>query len=442
MGAGKILYFSSILGSLWIPLPRERDRNDLNLNFSAACESGPYSGKASSMREYRVPSLLKLTPRQLTALRRHLLHWYRAHKRDLPWRQTRDPYRIWLSEIMLQQTRVAAVLPYYARFLGRFPDLQALARAPIEAVLKLWAGLGYYSRARNLHAAAKQILAKHHGKFPSDYDAALALPGIGRYTAAAILSIAYGAPFAALDGNVARVLARLGAIRGDLHAPQRWQALQETAQRLLTPKSAGDWNQAMMELGATICTPHSPNCEICPLHRWCRARALGIQDQLPAKRVKRATVRMEIAAAVLLDDAGRTLLVKNPGQHDRVLFSRLWQFPAVEVASDAAAEITRHLSKSHGIRVPSLQALPTAGHSVTFRKITLRPFLAHVDRLPKSPGTRTLALNHLAQAAVSSATRKISDAALRALGLPSSRASLGLRSSRAQRGITSHSTIS
>jgi A/G-specific adenine glycosylase len=313
---------------------------------------------------------------------------------------------------------VAAVLPYYARFLERFPDLPSLARAPIETVLKLWAGLGYYSRARNLHAAAKQILAQHHGKFPSDYDAALALPGIGRYTAAAILSITYGAPHAVLDGNVARVLARLGAVRGDLRAPKRWQALQDTAQHLLTPKSAGDWNQAMMELGATICTPHSPNCEMCPLRRWCRARALGIQDQLPAKRAKRAPIKMEIAAAVLLDEAGRTLLVKNPGQHDRVLFSRLWQFPAVEVVSDAAAELRRHLSNSHGIRVPSLQALPAAAHTVTFRKITLLPFLAHVDRLPKSPGTRTLALNRLSQSAVSSATKKIAAAALRTLDKP------------------------
>jgi A/G-specific adenine glycosylase len=368
-----------------------------------------------------VASFTKLPAKKLSGVRRGLLRWYRAHKRDLPWRQTRDAYRIWLSEIMLQQTRVAAVLPYYARFLGRFPDLQALAHAPIEAVLKLWAGLGYYSRARNLHAAAKKILAQHHGQFPGDYDGALALPGIGRYTAAAILSIAYGAPHAVLDGNVARVLGRLGAVRGDLRAPKRWQALQDTAQHLLASKSAGDWNQAMMELGATICTPHAPNCEICPLQRSCRARALGIQDQLPAKRVKRAPVKMEIAAAVLLDGAGRTLLVKEPGQHDRVLFSRLWQFPAVEVVTNAAAELMRHLSKSHGIRVPSLHALPAVGHSVTFRKITLRPFLAHVDRLPKTPGTRTLALNHLAQAAVSSATRKISDAALRTLGLPSSR---------------------
>ena len=370
------------------------------------------------MREYGVASLLKLTPRQLTSIRKNLLRWYGVNNRDLPWRQSSDPYRIWLSEIMLQQTRVATVLPYYARFLKRFPDLHALARAPIESVLKLWAGLGYYSRARNLHAAANEIAAQHKGQFPNDHAAALALPGIGPYTAAAILSIAYDAPHAVLDGNVARVLARLAAVRGDLRAPKRWQSLQDTAQHLLAPKSASDWNQAMMELGATICTPHSPNCEICPLRQSCRAFQQGIQDQLPAKRVKRAPVKMEIAAAVLLDGEGRTLLVKEPGKHDGVLFSRMWQFPAVEVAAEAeaATELMRHLSKSHGICVSSFRALAAAGHTVTFRKITLLPFLAHVDNLPKSPGARVIRLDRLNRAAVSSATRKISFAALHSLG--------------------------
>src|SRR5256884_1299986 len=189
-----------------------------------------------------------LNGRELATFRRQLLGWFREFRRDLAWRRTTDPYQIWLSEIMLQQTRVAAAIPYYERFLQRFPDVRALAAAPQEEVRRLWSGLGYYSRARNLHKAAQQIVAKHRGLFPARLDDALALPGIGNYTAAAILSIAFSEKFAVLDGNVARVLARLGAIRGDLRESQHWQELQETADRLLEPKSPGDWNQAMMEL--------------------------------------------------------------------------------------------------------------------------------------------------------------------------------------------------
>src|ERR1700726_3117349 len=169
----------------------------------------------------------------LRRFREQLLGWFRQFKRDLPWRRTKDPYRIWLSEIMLQQTRVAAVVPYFESFLARFPDMRALARARAEAVLSHWAGLGYYSRARNLLRAAQEIDARHDGRFPREYDAALALPGIGRYTAAAVLSIAYDKPLAVLDGNVARVLARLGAVRGDLRAPALWGKLEATAQSLL-----------------------------------------------------------------------------------------------------------------------------------------------------------------------------------------------------------------
>ncbi|MFZ0334425.1 MAG: A/G-specific adenine glycosylase, partial [Candidatus Acidiferrales bacterium] len=214
---------------------------------------------------------MTLAPRQLAPFRRSLLAWYRANRRDLPWRRGRDPYRIWLAEIMLQQTRIAAVLPYYERFLARFPTVRTLARARESEVLKYWAGLGYYSRARNLHRSAKQIVAKHNAQFPPNVDRALALPGIGRYTAAAILSIAFDVPLAALDGNVARVLARLFAIRGDLRAPKTWKRLASTAQQLLPTQSPGDWNEALMELGETVCTPRSPQCARCPISRQCKA---------------------------------------------------------------------------------------------------------------------------------------------------------------------------
>jgi A/G-specific adenine glycosylase len=199
----------------------------------------------------------------LAALRRALLRWYDRHRRDLPWRKTRDPYRIWLSEIMLQQTRVAAVLDHYRVFLERFPNVQALAAASEDAVLAAWSGLGYYRRARMLHQAARQIAEQHGGGFPQNSTALLALPGIGRYTAAAVASIAFDEPVAVVDGNVERVLQRFTGI--NLTAAQTWQH----AQALLASSRPGDFNQAMMELGATVCVPRAPRCLVCPVRKWC-----------------------------------------------------------------------------------------------------------------------------------------------------------------------------
>jgi A/G-specific adenine glycosylase len=361
----------------------------------------------------RVVSMVALSTPEIGKFRRRLLAWFSARKRDLPWRRTKDPYRIWLSEIMLQQTRVAAVVPYFESFLLRFPDMQALARARDEAVLSHWAGLGYYSRARNLLRAAQEIDALHGGRFPSEYDAALALPGIGRYTAAAVLSIAYGKPLAALDGNVARVLARLGAVRGELRAPALWRKLEATAQELLAQEAPGDWNQAMMELGATVCTPKSPKCGECPVANWCCARKLGITEQLPDARKKRAPVKITLAAAVLVDLRGRTLLVRRTGG-DGALFSRMWQFPALEASADASSDLAQHLREKFGMKVADGQMtqLKTARHVVTFREIRLVPFLIRVERLPMIAGARTPLLGRFGKLAVSSATRKIAKAAI------------------------------
>jgi A/G-specific adenine glycosylase len=347
------------------------------------------------------------------SFQRRLLDWFRAHRRDLPWRASRDPYRIWVAEIMLQQTRIAAVVPYYERFLKHFATVESLARAPQEKVLRLWSGLGYYSRARNLHRAAQAIAARKGGRFPRTLDAALALPGIGRYTAAAVLSIAYDQPFAVLDGNVARVLARLGAIRGDLREPRRWRALSELAQTLLAADAPGDWNQALMELGEIACTPQIPRCSACPVRRFCRARALGLTDRIPAPRRKRAPVKIRVAAAILRDPRGRTILVRDPGAHDEVLFSRMWQFPAVKVTRDAESELARHVREVFELNGTELKLEPLAParHGVTFRNITLLPFLARVAELPLRPRTRVLALNRLTRLPVSSATRKIAAAA-------------------------------
>ena len=313
---------------------------------------------------------------------------------------------------MLQQTRIAAVIPYYDRFLDRFPRVEDLARARKTEVLKFWSGLGYYSRARNLHRAAKQIVGRHGGKFPRDLAAALDLPGIGRYTAAAILSIAYDAPLAVLDGNVARVLARLGAIRGDLRAPQRWKELQEMAQRLLATESPSDWNQALMELGEVICTPQTPHCNACPVRKACRAYSLGITGAIPQPRKKRGPVVVKIAAAILRGPRGHTMLVREPGEHDEVLFSRMWQFPAIEVKRNAKSELSAYLRGKLKIVCGGIEVLPEAHHRVTYRNITLLPYLVRVPAFPKLDGAKVLRLAEVGRLPVSSATCKIAKAAL------------------------------
>lgn len=345
-----------------------------------------------------------------------LLAWFRAHQRDLPWRNNRDPYRIWVAEIMLQQTRIAAVMPYYERFLTRFPNVESLAAAQQNEVLKLWSGLGYYSRARNLHLAAKKLVANHNGNFPRSLEAALELPGIGAYTAAAVLSIAYDVPLAVLDGNVARVLARIHAIRGDLRVPRIWRTLTETAGHLLACKSPSDWNQALMELGEVICTPKSPRCLVCPVEQSCQAYARGITNEIPAPRKKRPPVSIIIAAVILHDPQGRTLLIKDPGAHDDVLFSRMWQFPALQVTRHAKPELEKYFAETFAIKELVLEELPAARHGVTFRNITLVPFLARVAKLPKVGRSRIIALKNLAKVPISSATRKLAAAAILSVG--------------------------
>ena len=229
-----------------------------------------------------------------------MTRWYDRERRDLPWRRTRDPYAIWISEIMLQQTRVAAVIPYYERFLAVFSNPSALAAAPEEQVLTMWSGLGYYSRARNLQKAAKQIIEL--GDFPRDYAAILGLAGIGDYTAAAVASIAFGMPHAAVDGNVRRVIVRL--LNDDnVDVPT-------AAAQLLDRTDPGPWNQAMMELGATICTPRDPNCRACPIAKYCAAQEAGTQASLPSKRAKPEPQRLE-RTLLIVRNRGRILLTQS-----------------------------------------------------------------------------------------------------------------------------------
>lgn len=253
---------------------------------------------------------------------RLLAAWYDQHQRDLPWRRSRDPYAIWLSEIMLQQTRVTAVIPYYERFLARFPDYQTLAAAPESDLLAAWAGLGYYSRARNLQAAARQMVAA--GGFPTTYEGIRALPGVGDYTAGAIASIAYGLPRVGLDGNVLRVLARYLAEPGDITHPATRQRLQAFAESTLDPAHPGRHQQALIELGATLCLPRNPQCLLCPLAAECQARQQGIAQQLPIK-LRKAQPILESRTLLLIRRRGKLLLWQRPPESRRL--AGFWELP-------------------------------------------------------------------------------------------------------------------
>jgi A/G-specific adenine glycosylase len=256
---------------------------------------------------------------------RRLLAWYARGHRDLPWRNTRDPYAIWVSEIMLQQTRAQAVIPYYRRFLERFPAVEALAAAAEDDVLALWSGLGYYSRARNLRLAARHIAAA--GGFPRDYAAIRALPGIGDYTAAAVGSIAFELPYAVLDGNVLRVVARATNDPGDISAGRTRERFREIAQQWLDPREAGHFNQALMELGATVCLPRNPLCLVCPLAACCRARLAGTAAQLPVKLRKTEPVRLS-GTLLVVRNRGRILLRQRDAATRRM--AGFWDLPAPE----------------------------------------------------------------------------------------------------------------
>jgi len=265
---------------------------------------------------------------ECTEISGRLLAWYGEAGRDLPWRRTRDPYRIWLSEIMLQQTGVAAVIPYYERFLAHFPDLAALAKAPLDAVIDLWAGLGYYSRARNLHAAAGQVMARHNGALPADLPALMALPGIGRSTAGAIRSFAFDRKGPILDGNVRRVLARLYALEENPRQPAAERQLWLWAEALTPADRPHDYGQAIMDLGATVCVPRRPACARCPLESVCRARALDRQEELPVRGVRKKTPTV-VQVALLIVRGGRLLVRKRPYEG---MLGGLWEFPAAAVA--------------------------------------------------------------------------------------------------------------
>jgi A/G-specific adenine glycosylase len=275
--------------------------------------------------QYPTPGIV---PGQMRAARRALLAHYDRARRDLPWRGERDPYRVWVSEVMLQQTRVETVIPYYRRWLERFPDVAALADADLDDVLLAWQGLGYYRRARGLHAGARMVRERHAGVIPSGHEGLRDLPGVGEYTAGAVASIAFGARVGAVDGNVRRVLSRL---HDEASLPRR--RLRALADAWVDPARPGDWNEALMDLGATLCTPRAPACGACPMSRWCGARAAGTQEVRPASAGMRRVAARALASAVVVDPEGRGLLVRRP---EEGLLAGLWAFPDAEVGVGAA----------------------------------------------------------------------------------------------------------
>ena len=308
----------------------------------------------------------------MSGVRGRLLDWYRRHRRDLPWRRTRDPYAIWISEAMLQQTRVETVIPYWQRFLTLFPDVNALATAEPDDVLGAWAGLGYYSRARNLRAAARVVMEEHGGHLPDTAEALRRLPGIGPYTAGAVASIAFDQPEPVVDGNVARVLARLLEIREDVKRPAVSRRLWREAAELADGPHPGELNQALMELGATVCTPRAPRCPVCPLARHCAARRAGDPEALPVKPARPRPRPVEAVAALVLR-RGRALAVRRP---PRGLLGGLWELPGGDLGAGEApaAGLRRALHQRVGLRTRRARPLGAVEHTFTHRRLRLHVF--------------------------------------------------------------------
>jgi A/G-specific adenine glycosylase len=305
-------------------------------------------------------------------LARLLLNWYHQNARSLPWRGHSDPYAIWVSEIMLQQTRVDTVLPYYLRWMHDFPDISTLANASEHAVLLAWEGLGYYNRARCMRRAAQQMMQLHDGKIPADYEQLLRLPGIGPYTAAAIASMAFGLNRAVVDGNVKRVLARILPYTLPVNTPTAESALRNAAQELLPEGNAGDFNQALMELGALVCLPRKPLCDRCPLPSICAAFQQGIQAELPLMKEKKPVPHLVVTAAILRQD-DRVLIAKRPA---RGLLGGLWEFPGGKVKENEthADALARELMEELGVATKVGNRFGTYRHAYTHFSITLHAY--------------------------------------------------------------------
>ncbi len=308
-----------------------------------------------------------------TLIRKKLLTWYKKNQRVLPWRKTDDPYRIWVSEVMLQQTRVATVIPYYERFIRRFPEPESLGAADLQEVLKHWEGLGYYARARNLHKAAGIVWKEHGGAVPSDDKDFLRLPGVGEYIAAAVLSIAFGKPRAAVDGNVKRVLSRLFLIPEAVNDSAKHKKFKKQADTLLDVSRPAAYNQAVMELGALICVPRNPECAVCPLPEHCRAFREGKTDEYPKRKAAKSVPVYHIAAAILFHNE-KIFIVRR---QEKGLLGGLWEFPGgkVKKGENAQAACIRELREKTALRAEVQSYLCRVKHAYTHFKIEMDVFL-------------------------------------------------------------------
>ncbi|WP_245555450.1 A/G-specific adenine glycosylase [Baaleninema simplex] len=314
-------------------------------------------------------------------MRRSLLNWYDRHGRDLPWRREPTPYRVWISEIVLQQTQVKTALPYFDRLLQQFPNIETLANADIQHVLKAWQGLGYYARARNLHRAAQHIRDRHNGEFPQHYDDVIALPGIGRSTAGGILSGAFNQPVAILDGNVKRVLARLTAL--PVPPSKAVKSLWALSETLLDRQRPRDFNQAFMDLGATLCTPQNPACLLCPWRESCQAYNLDLQSELPMRETRNPIPHKHIGVAVIVREDGKILIDRRP---PKGLLGGMWEFPGGKIEPDESVTdcIRREIKEELDIDIEVGEHIITVEHAYTHFKVSLNVYRCrHLSGDPK-----------------------------------------------------------
>ncbi|ERN41992.1 A/G-specific adenine glycosylase [Rubidibacter lacunae KORDI 51-2] len=327
-----------------------------------------------------VPPSDRLDAKDIEQLRRSLLGWYAQHGRDLPWRRTRDPYAIWVSEIMLQQTQVTTVLPYYQRWLERFPTVFALARADLQSVLKVWEGLGYYARARNLHRAAQMVVDDCDGRVPREVNVVMQLPGIGRTTAGGLLSAAFNLPVPILDGNVKRVLTRLSGSTLPPTAAQR--LLWQLSEQLLDRNQPRDFNQALMDLGATLCVPRQPSCPLCPWRECCVAYHLGLQEQIPVSARSPDLPHKHIGVAAIWNDRGQILIDRRPA---RGLLGGLWEFPGGKIEPGETVEdcIAREITEELAIAIEVGDRLVEVTHAYSHFRVTL--YVHHCRYLEGEP---------------------------------------------------------
>lgn len=316
-----------------------------------------------------------MTPEDTSQFRRNLLAWFKAHRRQLPWRETKNPYHIWVSEVMLQQTQAKKVVEYYQNFVDKFPTLRHLASAELRDVLKQWEGLGYYARARNLHKAAKVLVEKMNGKVPADYAVFRGLPGVGDYTAAAVQSIAFDRPYAVVDGNVKRVVARLFLVDSPVNQSGAAKTFQAKADSLLDNNAPGRFNQAMMELGSKICRPKSPLCVVCPVSEHCGAFRTARQDELPLRIKSKPAPEYHIAVGVVYKE-NCVLITQRKADG---LLGGLWEFPGGKVKSDETAEAAcvREIHEEVGLSVENVEFLTRVKHAYSHFRIIVDVFCCH-----------------------------------------------------------------